>query len=749
MRGGFKKRIRQDRQLPGTAVCLLCQAGGLRLRDERLPSRAQTGAVTHGVILQRVTRQQAKGLAQDSQHLTSGLFLLLCAAGQKQIQQILAADANQHVTAAVLRQKLSQRSGNLLLLCCLGAVSVVDDYSVLSVDVKHFTPVADAVADGLQIADGSQLRLLFNPANDKLSLKATSEYIERERMLATRLNLNATNRGDSLSVYLRSEDFYVGTFHMPQLSVMGGARSDRLRLSAGFNDTTARVSALLGLEALVGQSPQRGRSVDVRLLPSHISRKGTTWQIFARNIQIDTARIAVDRFLVMNRDQELLVDGVASRHRRDSVLLRLKNFDLAPFTQIVENMGYVIEGRTNGQAVVKSALGGTEITADIRMDSVEVNDIPAPPMRFTSMWDFKNDRARLTVTDREKRDTLIRGFYAPATVRYYAEARFPGIRMNLLDPMFKGVISDTRGVAEAALTLTGQRRAAQLSGAIRIRDFHTKVDYTQVGYDVSEALLTVENNRLRMQQVQVADQLGNRGIMDFDLNLQHLSNISYSLTMQPRRMLVLNTTENDNDLFYGRVFATGRATVAGDKGSVRMDIVATTDDDSAFFLPLSSKSNVARADFITFETPQQKADTLNILERKKLMFERKHKPQAIEGNSMDIDMTLNVRPNADFQLVIDPTVGTSSRGAARERSICISIPVRTSSRCTAIIRSPKEVISSRSRTSSTSVSSSRTGRRSSGRASRSTRGSISTPSTNSKPRCNRSSVRVSRRAAAT
>ena len=229
-----------------------------------------------------------------------------------------------------------------------GAVSVVDDYSVLSVDVKHFTPVADAVADGLQIADGSQLRLLFNPANDKLSLKATSEYIERERMLATRLNLNATNRGDSLSVYLRSEDFYVGTFHMPQLSVMGGARSDRLRLSAGFNDTTARVSALLGLEALVGQSPQRGRSVDVRLLPSHISRKGTTWQIFARNIQIDTARIAVDRFLVMNRDQELLVDGVASRHRRDSVLLRLKNFDLAPFTQIVENMGYVIEGRTNG-----------------------------------------------------------------------------------------------------------------------------------------------------------------------------------------------------------------------------------------------------------------------------------------------------------------------------------------------------------------------------------------------------------------
>lgn len=572
----------------------------------------------------------------------------------KTVFSYLRSSLEKYVPLLYDKQKTRRRAA--------GAVSVVDDYSVLSVDVKHFTPVADAVSDGLQIADGSQLRLLFNPANDKLSLKATSEYIERERMLATRLNLNATNRGDSLSVYLRSEDFYLGSFHLPQLSVMGGARSDRMRLSAGFNDTTARVSALLGLEALVGQSSERGRTVDVRLLPSHISRKGKTWRIFARDIRIDTARVVVDRFRVMNDDQELLVDGTASRSRQDSVMLRLRNFDLAPFTQIVEKMGYVIEGRTNGQAVVKSALRGTEITADIRMDSVAVNGLPAPPLRLTSMWDFKNDRARVTVTDRQRRDTLIRGFYAPATVRYYAEARFPGLRMGLLDPMLKGVISDTQGAADAALTVTGHHREARLSGSIRIRDFRTKVDYTQVRYEVPDALIEVADNRLKMRRVAVSDPSGNRGTLDFELNLQHLSNISYSLTMLPREMLVLNTTQHDNDLFYGRVFATGRATVAGDKGGVRMNIVAATDDDSAFFLPLSSKSNVARADFITFETPQQKADTLNVLERKKLMFERRHKPKVSAGSSMDIDMTLNVRPNADFQLVIDPTVGDIIKG---------------------------------------------------------------------------------------
>ena len=41
----------------------------------------------------------------------------------------------------------------------------------------------------VQVADGSSLQLLFNPASDQLSLKAPSEYIERKRMLATRLNV--------------------------------------------------------------------------------------------------------------------------------------------------------------------------------------------------------------------------------------------------------------------------------------------------------------------------------------------------------------------------------------------------------------------------------------------------------------------------------------------------------------------------------------------------------------------------------
>ena len=542
--------------------------------------------------------------------------------------------------------------------------AVADDYSLLSVRIRNFNPVADAVSAGLQVADGSSLQLLFNPASDQLSLKANSEYIERKRMLATRLTVNASNRGDSLAVYASAEDLYAGMLHLPRLSLTGGAKQGRVQLSAGFNDTARHVSGLLGFRAgVVDENGPHGRVVDLQILPSHITRGNKTWQIFAHKILIDSAQVRIDRFFVMNREQELLIDGTASRSREDSVTLSLRNFDLAPFTQVAERMGYYIEGRTNGSATMKSVLRRGEITADILLDSVQVNDIPAPPLRLASRWDFSRNRAGVTVTDRLRRDTLIRGFYAPEQVRYYARLDVDSLDMGLLDPVLSGVISSTEGSASMNMVLEGQGRNADLGGEIRVAGLKTTVDFTRVTYSMPAAVLTVRNNRFRAVNVPVYDPQGNRGRMDFDMNLQHLSNITYDVRVAPQQMLVLNTTSRDNDTFYGKVFASGSARISGGKGAVNMDITASTDDNSTFVMPLSSKSNISNADFVIFEKPAP-ADTLDNVARKKLSFERKHRQRSDAGSRMSIALALDVRPNVEVELdVAGNTVKARGEGS--------------------------------------------------------------------------------------
>ena len=542
--------------------------------------------------------------------------------------------------------------------------AVANDYSLLSVRVRDFNPIADAVSAGLQIADGSTLQLLFNPASDQLSLQVNSEYVERRKMLATRLTVNASNVGDSLAVYASAEDLYAGMLHLPHLALSGGAKQGTLQLSAGFSDTTRRASGLLSLWAgLTDAEATDNRIMELRVMPSHITRGDKTWQIFARQILIDTARIEIDRFLVMNQEQELRIDGVASRSRGDSVTLHLRNFDVTPLTQVAEQKGYFIEGLTNGSATMKSVLHGAEVTADIEMDSIEVNGIAAPPMRLVSQWDFARNRAGVTVTDRIRRDTLVRGFYAPEQVRYYARLSVDSLDLGLLDPILSGVISSTGGHAAADLVLQGQRRQADLSGEIRVRDARTTVDFTRVDYTMPEAVLAVHNNRFEATDVPVFDPEGNRGLFDFEMNLQHLSNITYDVRLSPQQMLVLDTSIEDNDAFYGRVYASGSARITGRKGAVNMDITAATDGNSSFVMPLSSKSNISNADFVVFRKPAP-TDTLDHVALKKLSFERKRNPRMEAGSRMNISMALDVRPDIEVELdVAGNTVKGRGEGA--------------------------------------------------------------------------------------
>lgn len=541
-------------------------------------------------------------------------------------------------------------------------VELADGYSQLTVNVRKINPLVNAVSPGLQIADGSQLLLRINPANDKLSFEAASDYIERGRMLVTRLNLDAHNRGDSLVFAASTEDLYLNSFHMSRVGMSGGAKDNKLELITDFADTIGDVSGRIGFrsEFARGRGPA-GRQIDLRLTPSYISRGEKTWNIYTDGITADTSRIRIDRFRMVNAGQQLLLDGVVSRRLQDSVQLTLHNFELAPFSQFTSSMGYRVDGRTNGSATMKAVLGAGEVQADIVVDSISINDLAVPSIWLRSRWDFIQNRASILVQQRENLDTLVRGFYAPSQKRYYARATLDAVELSALDPLLKGVVERTGGNADVDIALRGSGKEANLSGQIAVRDFTTTVDFTQVTYTMPRAVIEVKNNHLIAEGVPLYDPEKNEGLFSIDLNLEHLSNIFYSVKVLPKELMVLNTTSKDNDLFYGRIFASGSATIAGSKGGVKMDIVATTEGDSEFYMPLSGQSNAKTADFVTFVTPEQ-IDTTDYLVRKKLLFQQQGRKKEAAGSTMDITMALNVQDNTAFQLVIDPTVGSALKG---------------------------------------------------------------------------------------
>ncbi|MBQ2033971.1 MAG: translocation/assembly module TamB domain-containing protein, partial [Alistipes sp.] len=301
-----------------------------------------------------------------------------------------------------------------------------------------------------------------------------------------------------------------------------------------------------------------------------------------------------------------------------------------------------------------------ELMADIDIDSMYVNEFAVAPLCLLSAWDLSQQRVRVRVKNQRTNENIVTGYYDPTSVRYYAEGTFEKMPMASLGPVMQGILSSTEGEASAKLEIAGQRRQAKLNGSVNVYDLATTVDFTQARYSAPRATLQVKDNHFIANNVRVYDKEGNSGMFNMDLSLEHLSNIAYSVRVVPRNMIVLDTDISDNDLFYGKVYGSGVATITGDKKGTTLDIVGSTEGDSQFFMPLSSKSDAANADFVVFEQSgvREVADSSNYLSRRKLAFERRNRQRASAGTgALNINVELTAKPNTEVQLVIDPTVG--------------------------------------------------------------------------------------------
>ena len=536
-----------------------------------------------------------------------------------------------------------------------------NEVAILSVKTKDIDPLLGCITEGLEMAEGSSVAMLISPADNRFKLKASSTYLMHHNYLVTNIDVQAGNAGDSLAVTLAAEDLYAGMFHLSGVGMNGGVKDNAINVDAIFADSLQDLTGEVSAKALISRKNGR-RNILVNLNPSSVTSGDTSWHISTDGIEMDSSRVDIRRFAVRSNTQELFVNGVASRNTQDSVHMTLRNFSLAPFTQITSRVGYIVDGRTNGYATIHSALREPRIDAKIDMDSIDINGIGVPSLQLLSKWDFGRSRASLDISTRKDNRSIIQGYFAPSRTRYYARMRTDGVDVGLLDPLLSGVITDTKGWANVDVSITGEGRMAELRGNIDVDSLATTIAYTQCRYSAPKATLKVENNRFTATDVPVFDQAKGTGTLSLNVSLAHLSNIEYGIDIKADNMKVLNTTERDNSMFYGEIYASGTGSVRGDKAGVKMDFVAHSDDNSKFYMPLTDNSEIQSADFVTFAS-KNNVDTTSYLVRKKMMFENRRQRRMSSGDAMDITMALDVRPNAEVQLVIDPTVGDIIKGS--------------------------------------------------------------------------------------
>ena len=544
--------------------------------------------------------------------------------------------------------------------------------SILYVETKErLNDLLKIFVDGLLFAPKTELNMSFCPQSNALDVNLKSEAIEYNSVIAADASLTVSNQGDSLNMWAKSEAIYLGARRfMPNFTVNGTARHNKVSISSKFSDSTLQRSGLLVMDANFTRNTQTNRrSIHIDVHPSNFTSNNHTWKLYATNgIDIDSSRVRINDLRIGRTNQELIVNGIVSRDRSDSLSLVFNNFDLSPLSLLVNRWGYELEASSKGTATLRSVLRHPQIEANIDLNDIKVNGIPAPPQQLLSTWDLEENRANAFIKDRTTSREVVKGYYKPLDQKYYAEADLEGVELSLIQPFLTGIVSDIHGTASGKINILGTGRQAVLGGSAVVDSLDVHVDYTNTRYKAPRGTLEIGENRIIATSIPVFDEKGNQGSFSMNLNLNHLSNIKYDITVTANDMLVFDTDSKQNDLFYGHVYASGTATFNGSKQGMNMRVEGTSSPNSRFYLPMSGKEDIAYADFVQFKEPTKAgADTTLFLTRRLMMYEREQRLSSSSESNMIMDIVLNVNPNVEMQLVIDPTVGDVIKGKGNGR----------------------------------------------------------------------------------
>lgn len=529
-----------------------------------------------------------------------------------------------------------------------------DNFYMLNVNVKESNKLTNILVPGLSVADSTNLSLLLNPYEDIISLRIKSPGISYNNTYVQGITVDCHNENNALSLFTQIKSLESGNFFIPNALFVGSLENNVFDLSARFNNKADNTEAIIKTSTLISRS-KSGNSFRINLMPSSFRIQDMTWSSNDSYITISPDSITFDHTNIYNEQQRLNIDGVIGNSLEDKITVELNNFNVETGKFVFQSLGYDIKGFLTGSAT-GYALKNKEnrkFESHIEFNDFNVNGTPLTPGIFDSWWD-DSTRSILFQFDNQGK-TLLDGTYTPKTNKYLANVKIDDLDIGLVGPFMKTIASKVGGSASVDVTLSNPNGHFAVDGVVDIPDFRATILFTQVEYTISGKAI-IKDNQYRINNGLITDGEGGKALFSAYMTNDKYKKVKYNFDLHPESMLVLDLNPSENDIFYGKAYATGRVTVDGDRNNVLLNVTATTARQSTFFLPLNDKITLSEVDFITFV--QRK-----VAENMKRSFIRSSKQASELNTRFAISLNLNIEPNLEAEIVVDPITGSSIKAS--------------------------------------------------------------------------------------
>ncbi len=530
---------------------------------------------------------------------------------------------------------------------------ITDNRVNFNISIKNVNRISAMLAPGLIIDDEISISGKINTLSNAIEAEFKNTGIIYDSIYFTNNNIRLKTFPDSIKLNIDISEFGMPSFTFAENLNMGlTVLKDSIKISMLWDnyDSLNKSGSIFIASSFTQRDESKIPLIYTEIDDSRIILQNREWLISKTPILIDTSNITINRFQLTHNNQSLVIDGEISEDPLKRLRFNLNEVDVSNLNDYIGDIGYEFSGFLTGSGRVANLYKTPSMRTSLSIRDFKINDEDFGRFDISGSYDAGTGAFVVDGTNKYMR---LRGNYRPETDTIMLSLNFENFNLEILQEyLYEYEISEISGSINLFLNVTGQLSNPDISGYLNFNQANFTYDFLKLNASTNDRL-KITNNAILFENFRVYDEFNNAGFINGGLYHDKFSDINFDFLINFNRMRVLNTTERDNYLYYGKVFASGNARIKGTVDKFGIDVDGTTDPGTVFVLPMTESYSQKDVGFVTFVQPQSKEDTVQQLQALKSKMEYYFR--------MDVEVT----PVAETQIVFDPKVGDLIRGFCR------------------------------------------------------------------------------------
>lgn len=349
--------------------------------------------------------------------------------------------------------------------------------------------------------------------------------------------------------------------------------------------------------------------------------------------------------LKLGVDQNIYLNGFTEFTGRNNIRADLSNVQLNIINIFYRKLGFDIDGSANGAFVLRTNKDNLNVNAFLNIDKLQLDKDTIGD--FTLNSGYSDRQNRLTIYAKSLQGKLrsmeIGGYigFSSSDNPIDFSVSFDESPLNVFQAFLKDNAKIFDGTIAIKSKVTGTVNKPIVNGKLALDKVHARVEYLKTSYRFSTEI-NFNDLSMSIPVTKLIDERGSEAIFQGAITHTNFKNFNLNLKVDKlNKFMVLNTSASDNELFYGKAFASGNVSVTGPVDDLLLSGRLRTENNTIIYLPISSGSEIADAGFVHFVNKDTNA-----------IKEIDTRINTLSGFAMAL--TIDVTPNAEFQMIIDP-----------------------------------------------------------------------------------------------